>query len=188
MTPWSSTTASRPKAPARDHGCSSPPWTDTATSSRRRASELSFGGPSVAGSSSLSRDRGARCECSRAFGLRTAREAPSSVLPYAKWSCSQVRARMWCADTRAPRRKQARVRHRRGRMRLVQSGRRRHLGGDASFHGQQGTLRRLGREVGARWASRTGHRTSRKNERTSFTNSSGCSKAAKWPPRSGSFQ
>ena len=31
-------------------------------------------------------------------------------------------------------------------------------------------------------------RTSRKNARTSSTNSSGCSKAAKWPPRSSSFQ
>lgn len=33
-----------------------------------------------------------------------------------------------------------------------------------------------------------GHRTSRKNERTSSTNRSDCSKAAKCPPRSGSFQ
>jgi hypothetical protein len=32
------------------------------------------------------------------------------------------------------------------------------------------------------------HRTSRKNDRTSSTNSSGCSKAAKCPPRAGSFQ
>src|SRR6266508_1860268 len=32
------------------------------------------------------------------------------------------------------------------------------------------------------------YRTSRKNERTSLTNSSGCSKAAKWPPLSSSFQ
>ena len=32
------------------------------------------------------------------------------------------------------------------------------------------------------------HRTSRKNERTSSRNNSGCSKAAKCPPRPGSFQ
>ena len=33
-----------------------------------------------------------------------------------------------------------------------------------------------------------GQRNSRKNARTSSTNSSGCSKAAKWPPRGISFQ
>ena len=32
-----------------------------------------------------------------------------------------------------------------------------------------------------------GQLTSRKNERTSLMNSSGCSKAAKWPPLSSSF-
>ena len=38
------------------------------------------------------------------------------------------------------------------------------------------------------WSSGHAYRTSRKNERISSTNSSGCSKAAKCPPRSSSFQ